>query len=447
MLKMVGWGFAGLLVLGAGACAVMGDFANDDPGFAEARGTFEGRFVAVSDADMAGTAYADGVLELFPGAEDQLTLFANGAPVSAIAASNSVISWPQVVDVSDDGRFAFVIETRGAAPAGLEAYENVFEDFPTGTRLSIYRIEGTQLTLIDQQDGLGTNLQSVEYVDDGQMLVIGTEDEGGELVAVRLEDDGTILDTITLGLDLAYKPDDAERRIRTLHMSPDGTTLAVNVANKRVQFFRVFRDINGVPEEAVPFGTGPVEVGARIAVGKWTPDGKFFIMTDTNWGDGTLYMLTQGPGALTVIKPPANDDSPAEIVSRAEVGLSPEGFGISEDGTRVATINMERTYLPELAPLSFWAGRRQYSVSLLSLDSETGALNEIDRIYASGILPEDVIFDRGGNNLAVAVFHRRKGEDRKRGFIDFFSIESDTLVAQGKTQGVMRGAHDLVLVD
>ncbi|MEL6286518.1 MAG: hypothetical protein AAFQ18_09925, partial [Pseudomonadota bacterium] len=85
-----------------------------------------------------------------------------------------------------------------------------------------------------------------------------------------------------------------------------------------------------------------------------------------------------------------------------------------------------------------------YSVSLVSIDPETGMMGELDRVYTSGILPEDVIFDETGENLAVAVFHRRKGPDRLRGFIDFYSIEGDTLVRQDTTQAIMRGAHDLV---
>jgi hypothetical protein len=133
-------------------------------------------------------------------------------------------------------------------------------------------------------------------------------------------------------------------------------------------------------------------------------------------------------------------------VSAAKVGRGAEGFSISRDGRLVASINMERTYLPEIAPLTFWKGRRLYSVSLLSINPSTGALLEIDRVSAAGILPEDVIFDEQGQNLAVAVFHRRKGDGRRKGFVDFYSIEDGRLVAQGVTQEMMRGVHDLVSI-
>jgi len=182
-------------------------------------------------------------------------------------------------------------------------------------------------------------------------------------------------------------------------------------------------------------------------VGKWTPDGRYFVVADTNGGAPSLGMLVQGPGAITVLRPPRDADSAPEIVSRAEVGRFPEGFDISPDGTRVATANMERTYLPESLLLTAWPGRRLYSVSLLSLDPETGQLTLLDTIRQAGIPPEDVLFDAEGRNLAVAVFHRRRGTDRGRGFVDFFAIEEGRrLVSQGTTQAVMRGPHDLVRV-
>ena len=106
---------------------------------------------------------------------------------------------------------------------------------------------------------------------------------------------------------------------------------------------------------------------------------------------------------------------------------------------------MERTYLPNLPVLAVWSKRRLYTLSLLSIDPETGMLDTLDDIRIAGVLPEDVIFDEIGRNLAVATFHRRKGPDRLRGFIDLFTITEDgQLESQGVTQPVMRGAHDLV---
>lgn len=432
-----------LLAAAGAACAAFGEFASDDPGFAERPGTFEGRFIALADADMAATAYADGKLEPLEGAADEARLFVNGAASGSAPASNSVVSWPQVIDVSPDGRFAYVAETRGAPPPRVAKVDNPFEDFPPGSRLTVLGVGDDALTGVAQIRGAGVNLQSVEAAANGRFLALGSEEDGAELVIIPLTDGLPAGEPLKFALAPPFKDEDGERRVRTLHLSPDSAMIAVNIANLRVQFYRLTLDESGLPSAVTALGA-PVEgLGRRLAVGKWTPDGRYFLITDTNSFDAGPAMLFQGPSAISVVAPPAAD-TPARFVSRATVGRFAEGFSISPDGRRVAAVNMERTYLPEIAPLAFWKGRRLYSVSLLSLDPATGAVAETSRVSAAGVLPEDVIFDKTGDNLAVAVFHRRKGADRKRGFIDFYAVENGKLVAQGATQAMMRGPHDLV---
>ena len=425
------------------ACAMLGEFASDDPGFAERPGVFNGRFIALADADMAATAYVDGNLEPVEGAADEARIVVDGAARGAATASNSVMSWPRVIDVSPDGRFAYVAETRAAAPAGVEKLEDVFAQFPEGTRLSVLAVGEDSLTPAAEIPHAGRNLQSVEAAANGRFLAVGSEEEGAELVIIPLSDGLPAGDPVKFSLEPPYQEGDAERRVRAIHIAPDSATLAVNVANARVQFYQMTLDETGLPVRLETRGAPLGGIGRRIAVGSWTPNGRYFLVTDTNWSDSRLHMLTQGPSTLWVLAPPA-EGKPASIVASAKVGRSAEGFSLSRDGRLVATVNMERTYLPELAPLAFWNGRRLYSISLLSLDPESGALAEIDRIFTAGVLPEDVIFDATGENLAAAVFHRRKGGDRKRGFIDFYSIQNGELTAQDATQAMSRGVHDLV---
>jgi hypothetical protein len=440
------WWMASLAGAGAAACATVGDLGSDEPGLAIAPARFAGRFLAVSDADMPGTAYADGVLEPLANARDELTLFADGAVRAAEPASNSVISWPQVVDVSSDGRFAAVVETRGPAPKDVATYRSVYTDFSEGTQLSVFAIEADGLRRVDTRDGVASNLGSVEFAADQHRLVIATETEGAELFVAELRPDGAIESLRGFPLPAARLEGDAEKPVRTIHVAPDGVTLAVNVANRRVQFFRLALGPTGRAIGVRPLGRASADLGRRLSVGKWTPDGRHLLVTDTNGGSGPHPLLTR-PGAVLAVRPPAGPEDVPALASRARVGGFPEGLDVGPDGTRVATVNLERTFLPELGILSAWPGRRRYSVSLLSLDPQTGALRELDRIREAGILPEDALFDATGENLAVAVFHRRKGPGRKRGFVDFYSIEEgERLVSQGVTQAVTRGTHDLVRV-
>lgn len=438
----------GVVLAGAAGCAAIGDFASDDPGFTESPGSFEGRFLAVSDADMAATAYADGRLEPIAGARDTLTLFADGAPVASVPAPNSVISWPQVVDVSPDGRRAYVIETFGSLPSassGTEQVEDVNTAFLEGRTLRVFSIAEDSVREIGRRDDIGIKPQSVEVSANGRFLVIATESAGAELTMVPLDTEGLPAAPRFIALDPPYREGDIEPRIRTLHLAPDNRTLAVNVSNARVQFYDLVAGADGLPERAVPIGD-PLDVGVRLAVGRWTRDGRFFLITDVNSYESSLAMLTQRGGQVHVIAPPIAGRA-ARIIDSARVGRFAEGLELSDDGRMIASIAMERTYLPELSVLKVWPRRRRYLLTLLSLDPDTGELTELDRIRAAGILPEDVIFDETGRNLAVAVFHRRKGPDRQRGFIDFFSITPEgTLRAQGRTQAVMRGPHDLVRI-
>lgn len=438
---IIGCGF----LVSISACAILGDFSSDVPKVAERPGQFEGQFLALSDSDMAGTAYADGKLEPLLDTTDTLTLFAQGQAFSSRPAPNSVISWPAVLDVSPDGRFAYVVETRGAASSGVEQMDSVYEDFPEGHSLTVFSITADGLGVLETVNNLTLNPQSVEASPDGRFLVIGSEQTGEELVILPLDEEGQPLQPIRIDLDPPYKPDDAEKRIRSQHISPDGTLLAANVGNRRIQFYRLIYSGSAVPHAVEAMGA-PVDVGVRLAVGKWTPDSRFFVVTDVNSYESSLAMLTQKGGQVHVISAPSESMS-AKHIDSARVGRFAEGVEISDDGTRIASIAMGRTYLPNLPFLEFWPKRRTYSLTLLSIEPTTGELDILDEARLAGVLPEDVIFDKTGQNLAVATFHRRKGPDRQRGFIDFFEITQDgQLMSQGVTQPVIRGPHDLVRI-
>ena len=432
-------------ITGLAACASVADFSSDDPGLEAAPGAFDGRFIAVSDASMAATAYADGRLEPFDGMQDQAALFEAGRPVAAFEVSNSVMSWPQIIDVSDDGRFAFVVETRGNLDPAQAAVADPFADFPEGKWLTVVEIGEQSLRAVSRTRIRGSNPQSVEALGRRPWIAIATETDDAELELVRLSVDGTPVETVAVDLDPVYLAGDSERRVRTVSASPDGNRLAANLANRRIQFYRVNWSAEGTPVAVVKDGE-PIAFDGRIATGRWTPDGRYFLTSDVRAGDGAWTMLTLPEGFIHVVAPP-DETGKARLVASEPAGTFPEGFEISADGTRVAAIAMERTYLPQMPFLSVWPKRRQYSVTLMSLDPASGALKALDRIREAGVLPEDVLFDKTGQNLAVAVFHRRMGPDRRRGFIDFYRITpEDRLESQGVTQVVMRGPHDLAIL-
>ena len=101
-----------------------------------------------------------------------------------------------------------------------------------------------------------------------------------------------------------------------------------------------------------------------------------------------------------------------EIVSRAEVGLSPEGFALSPDNSLIATVNMRRTYLPtNFSPA--WRGKPYSSLSLVQFDKNFGKLTTLEEYGFEGLLPEQATFDADGKSLAVVIYNYREQNLRK----------------------------------
>ena len=81
---------------------------------------FKGRYLVVaSDTDMLPSAYADGVLGSDVG-RDELSVIQLHQPqgemtTATVPVSNSVIGPPSSIALTPDGRYAAVVETRGAA--------------------------------------------------------------------------------------------------------------------------------------------------------------------------------------------------------------------------------------------------------------------------------------------------------------------------------------------
>lgn len=432
MRKLVsGLGLVYLLVLGG--CAQPTAIPSGKPGFA-------GRLLALSDTDMAATAYADGGLEPLPGVSDTLTLADTAkGPLAEARAPNSVISWPQVLATSPDGRFAYVVETRAAPPSGTSRLDSI-RDLPAGSRLTVFAISPSGLRPIAEADA-GRNPQSVSLSGDGRWLAIVSEDGGGQLIVFALNE-GRPGRRHVFALPLTYLANDTERFPRSLAWSPAGDWLAVNVALRRIAFFALSRDADGAPTGVQPHGA-PLNVGKRLSRGIWTADGRYYLVSDINAGPGALARVIGAPGLVTSIAFDGGSGAAHKIVSQSKVGGSPEGLALSPDQHKVATVNLERTFLPERWFLDGVPGRSRYSVDLLDFNPATGELADRDRIQAEGILPEDLVFDATSRHLAVAVFHRRKGPDRLKGFIDFFSVVDGRLVAKGAPLALARGVHDI----
>lgn len=407
--------------------------------------TFKGKILAASDADMIGGAYANGELNKVAGIEDSLALIEviNGKPqvVSSIHGSNSVISWPAILDYNLESSLAYLAETRAVYKGEEQKMKNVFQDFPEGRKITVIDYGDHRKPKVVQEKNIGENIQGVSLNKNGTLLTAGSTEKGKELIVSTLTQ-GKINQSFYFTHPAIKPADDGNSGIRTVEFHPSENIIAANLNNTHLIFFKISEDDNKVIAE--PIGE-PVEVAKKWSAGNWHPNGKYFILTDVAWGNGTLGFLFHGKGKLVSVK--MDSQGGHEIVSKVKVGLSPEGTDISPDGRYAVTVNMRRTWAP---PKGFWfvPAKKYSSLSLIKIDPSTGELTKLEGGYGfEGALPEDAIFDSESNSLAVTIYHYREELNPEYGQIDFWELKNDQLINTGTSISVTRGVHNLLLVN
>jgi DNA-binding beta-propeller fold protein YncE len=405
--------------------------------------------LVLSDADMTATAYGDGVLKRSPGEVDALTIIDTSTTprlASKLPVTNSVIGWPEVLDVSPDGKFAYVAETRGVPSREVEKVGQVFTDFPSGKMLSVIDVSNLDAPRQLQQVEIGKNLGAARISRDGKQLASVSDIPGKELVLVTLAA-GLIKHVDSFALDVK-RSSKSRQGARSVAWHPSGEVVAVNVADREVQFVRISRGADGRPTSVQLLGK-PVEVGETLSSGHFSKNGNFFLIPDVGWADNAkaTNFLFNGAGKIIAIAFDAAGQH--RIASQTSVGLSPESIAMSHDGKLLVSVNMNRTYLPDSFPASMWARRQKSSLSLASFDEATGNVKVLQEVEFDGLLPENAVFDTQDKMLAVAIYEQR-GDAMRKGNVEFWNLVTKngqpSLQSTGQRIVVTRGAHDLAVL-
>ncbi len=410
---------------------------------------FQGRYlVSISDADMLASAYVNGRLGPREG-QDALSVIPLGGHVRdlqahEVEASNSVAGPPVAVAVTPDGRYALTIETFQPRPEGA-AEAQTFADLSPGNRLQVFDLsDPTQPTRV-QDLSIAERPDSVSINADGSLVAVTFHPNGAGSetpLALIPFSDGRLGEPVyptvpgfTLGERLIHAEWHPSRSALALANETTGEIAFVEVVGRELRAWG-----NVVQAEKAPFMV------------RFTPDGRYAIANALYWGADVEGRWSEAPrGSLVSIRLEAGtqaDGSPRHaLVSRAETGVSPEGLAISPDGRYVVTTNLERSYLPYDDERITWFS----SLTLVTLNPETGQLERVGDYPFDGILPEAAAFDASGEFLAVVNYDFF--DDRiPGGSIDFWRIATDPLNPQPmlvKTQysvPVTRGAHSIVLV-
>lgn len=415
---------------------------------------FQGRaLVSVSDADMVSSAYVNGQLGPREGEDALSVIQLSGDPrewkAVEVPVSNSVAGPPASVDITRDGRYAFVVETftqRPAADAKPDA-EHVFSDLKHGNRLTVVDMADSTRPSVVQTLETAERPDAVRVSPDGSLVAVSFNPQGAgkatPLALYRFADGRLGEPTYPTidGWDLE------QSRLIDLDWHPSEPVLAIiDELQATVRFLRVGEDLtvtavgNVVDIERAPY---------RVL---FTPDGRHVVVNALYWGPDIAGRWIEAPrGSVVTVRMNAETRPDGSVrhafVSRAITGVSPEGLAISPDSRWVATTNLERSYLPYDDERITWFS----SLTLARLDPETGVLTRIGDFNYDGILPEAAVFDNSSSYLAVANYDHF--DDRQvGGSIDFWRIQADPLDAGNvqliKTEHsvpVTRGAHSMVI--
>ncbi|MBD2000865.1 hypothetical protein H6G00_30420 [Leptolyngbya sp. FACHB-541] len=450
--KLLAFGLA-MALIPVDAVAQTLDLTRQRQGERAAPMNFHGRYlVSLSDADMLASAYVDGQLGPREG-RDTLSVIPLGGHVRDLRAyeteaSNSVAGPPVAVAVTPDGHYALVVETFRPRPDG-DWQNQRFSDLQQGDRISVFDLSNPTRPAKVQEVVIAERPTSVSI------------SRNGSLVAVTFHPNGAGAET-PLALipfragqlgqptypELAHVPGGQELIHAEWHPTQDVLAL-VNATTVEVSFARLNRQGDTLSLE--PWGNA-VQVEKAPFMARFTPDGRHVIVNGLYWGLDVEGQWSEAPrGSLVSIRLEAGtqaDGSPRHaLVSRAITGVSPEGLAISPNGRYVVTTNLERSYLPYNDDRVTWFS----SLTLMTLDPQTGQLNRVADYPFDGILPEAAAFDASSQYLAVVNYDFF--DDRTQGgSIDFWRIASDPLNPQPMlvqtrySVPVTRGAHSMVLV-
>jgi hypothetical protein len=415
-----------------------------------------GRIVAVGDADMLASAYADNQLgPPVAGAVDTLALFdpsvnAGRHPTltGRLPVPNAVTGPAWSFDVDAAGARAYVIETNPTPPEGVT------------TLSQLVAVPGTALTVVDicnrstpreiERVTTVNSPTSVSLRPDGRTLAVAARFPA-RLVTHTIDRAGRVSppQSVPLPEGVMPPPDNPFQEVTQAVWSPDGRWLAVFVrGTRKLQLYAAIGSGNAL--RLVPAGA-PADIDEGTFGGRWSPDSRTLAVINVRALSRSLEELfailpTLLPqdvpsfiaGSVQMVEAFDAHGRPAPRVVQTLPGPAfPEGVAFSRDGRHVATINQQTTALtpgtPLYSPLS--------TISLYARDAAAGTLKLIANTPFEGTLPESVDFDPTGAYLAVAVFHPGAA-DTDTGALDVWRLTGSGLERLSRATAP-RGLHVL----
>ena len=417
--------FAGLAALGA------------LPAAAQSPITFNARgLVVLSDADLSASSLIDGKLLRDNTAKDQLTTIkfpiergAKGLGTALI--SNSAIGNTKSIAIPSIGGLAFVLESRLRPEDAVTEYKDPTTQFPVGEKL--YVVDIANLAGPKAKFGFPVGKRPTSIDINKNELIISTSDIGKELVFIEAAPDGKPARFLNLPAAI-----DTTNRIVDLTWHPSGDFIAFILdKSNEVGLYKVIREAGKLKN--VEMVGKPVKVGTEPSFGKFSSDGKHFLVLDAKGTQGKA----AGENEVLVVDFSMDGAAEHKVAGQTAVGNNTGSFAISPDGTLLVTANAGKSGSP-------WgeAGAGTGSSLTLFKVAATGALTKVADYPFEGIYPQSVVFDKDGSNLAVSVFEYFD-YGVANGGVEFWSVakgDSPSLKKQSAKINVAKGAHTLRVI-
>ncbi|MGH7005818.1 MAG: lactonase family protein, partial [Alphaproteobacteria bacterium] len=330
---------------------------------------------------------------------------------ATLPLSNSVTAAPEILALARDGRTAFVVERLGER----KEQATTLRDLPPGQRVFAVDLSDRTAPRLADEAAVAAFPEALALHPDGRhVAVVSNTSEASSIQIVAYENGrfGPVrrFDMRDLGIAGTGSGPRGGVTATNVHWHPSGRFLAVNInTQNRIAFFEMVQ-IDGKPV-LQPWGNA-VEVGPDPFVGRFTPDGRFYLTSD--WGRDLAAADLAGrvpdrPSAISVIRlaDPAAPRNAArhERIGGAATDVAAEGLAVSPDGRLVATVNMRSTAFPP-ASSRF---QRAATISLLTFERQSGALAKLADYRFEGVLPEGGTFDLTGDHFLATVFQGHDG--------------------------------------
>ncbi len=397
------------------------------------------KIIVLSDADFAATALIDGKINKTYGVEDSLTVINWADDVQRISkqsrcVSNAAFSWDKVMEISNDGKYAFVVETNERAYSDKN-YQNIQSEFTDG--FNIYAIElGTNQLKEVCVSQAGVKPRSIHLNNAGDRFVITTEQVGSEISLVEWKNG--LFDRMFSFPHGMYSEESKSKEVRATDATwhPSDKFIAITLEEKgEIAFFQYMVNEEGNFPVLEPWGT-VIKVEGKPAAGQFTKDGKYYIIPSIN--------DSQKPSELVVI---AFDEKNGlhNIASKATVPAMAETFCIHPNNTHIVVASKKGSYFP------FNNTNRTTSsaLSLLFLNNETGELKTLQEVPYLGVMPKGLSFDKDGSVLAITSFEYNDLFEKK-GALEFWNFSGK--IGEGKLENtgiklnLTRGAHAIKII-